>query len=265
MQIREHISEWLSPIDAFWAIQLIRKQKLFNVLEIGVYKGAWVAAVLDNIPESKCFGIDPYPGLKNIEEIMNKELMNYKSQNRYKHFSNVFQLDTRLKFNICHIDGEHSEEALKNDLNQSYIRLLDGGIIVIDDFMNRIFPGVTSSTIIEAVKLDLKPILITEHKIYLVKSKDHVDLMRIVYEIRDEFDLGVSSEYRNGSYGESYTQDGRILEVNPFIQARINNFKIYDLLNMNLRVSRTFRSALYFITPPLFKIFWGHIIRIFRH
>jgi hypothetical protein len=264
IQIREHIAEWMSPVDAFWAIQLIKNLNLSSGLEIGVYKGAWSASILDNIPTSKIVGVDPYPGLKHIEEVMRFEMSDFQSENRFKIYDCLEELDPEQKFDFVHIDGEHSEEALNHDLTVSFGRLSDCGFIVIDDFMNRIFPGVTSATLITAVKLDLKPILITEYKIYLVRSKDYVASMKVIDKINCDFDLGGSSQYDNGLYGESYSQDGKILGVNAFIQGRLSNWKIDQLLSRKLSTRRIVRSAMYFITPPLFRICTDKIIRIFR-
>jgi hypothetical protein len=130
--------------------------------------------------------------------------------------------------------------------------------------MNRIFPGVTSATIITAVKLDLKPILITETKIYFVRSKDHLASMRVIDKINDEFALQGSSPYKNGLYGELYSQDGKILGVNPYIQGRLSNLKTDQLLSRKLSASRILRSSLYFFTPPLFRICLDKLIRVFR-
>ena len=173
-------------------------------------------------------------------------------------------LDPGLIFDFVHIDGEHSEDAIKHDLTESLIRLANGGFIAIDDFMNRSFPGVTSATIITAAKLDLKPILITESKIYVVRSRDHLASMIAVGKINDDFNLGGSSQYKNGSYGESYSQDGKILGVNPFIQSRLSNLKIDQLLSRKLSAKRIVRSTMYSITPPLFRIFARYVISILR-
>ena len=64
--IDDDSSEWLDLIDAFFSTTLVNTAQCANILEIGVWKGAWSIDLLLNRPEIVGYGIDPYPGFETI-------------------------------------------------------------------------------------------------------------------------------------------------------------------------------------------------------
>ena len=262
--VRSSIAEWLSPIDAFWSCQLILQRNHSSGLEIGVYKGGWTTLVLDNLPLTSVVGIDPYPGLFDIRSIMETETSKYADSGRFFHYETINSCPTKPTYDFIHIDGEHSEEAVMQDLLFSYQKLNDGGMIIIDDFMSRMFPGITAQTVLLAFQLDLKPVLITQSKIYLVKNEDWSSYYSNVLEISKTFSTGDSGTYQNGLYGESYVQNGKILGVEVYVQPPLPNWKIRSLLGQKAQMSDLFKSARYFLTPPIFHIFFSLFQKIFK-
>jgi hypothetical protein len=262
--IRSSIGEWLSPIDAFWSCQLILRRNHSSGLEIGVYKGGWTTLILDNFPLTSIVGIDPYPGLFEIRSIMETETSKYSAAGRFFHYETIDSCPAKPTYDFIHIDGEHSEEAVMKDLLYSYSKLNDGGMIIIDDFMSRMFPGITAQTILLAFQLDLKPVLITQSKIYLVKNENWSSYYNDVLEISKKFATGDSGTYKNGLHGESYFQNGKVLGVKVYVQPPLTNWKIRNLLEQKAKMSDLFKSARYFLTPPIFQIFVSLLLKAFK-
>lgn len=262
--VRSSMGEWLNPIDAFWSCQLILQRNHSSGLEIGVYKGGWTTLILDNLPQTSIVGIDPYPGLFEIKSIMENETSKHINAGRFIHYETIDSCPAKPTYDFIHIDGEHSEEALIKDLLFSYSKLNDGGMIIIDDFLSRMFPGITAQTILLAYQLDLKPVLITESKIYLVKSKNWSSYYNNVLLISKTFATGDSGTYQNGLHGESYVQNGKILGVKVYVQPPLPNWKIRNLLGQKTRMSDLFKSAQYFLTPPIFHILISLVLKAFK-
>jgi hypothetical protein len=262
--VRSSIGEWLNPIDAFWSFQLIHRRNHSSGLEIGVYKGGWTTLILDNLPLTSIVGIDPYPGLFEIRSIMEKETSTHINAGRFFHYETIDSCPAKYTYDFIHIDGEHSEEAVMKDLLFSYSKLNDGGMIIIDDFMSRMFPGITAQTILLAYQLDLKPVLITQSKIYLVKNENWSSYYNDVLEISKTNDTGDSGTYQNGLHGESYIQNGRILGVKVYVQPPLPNWKIRNILGQKVQMSDLIKSARYFLIPPIFHILISLFLKAFR-
>ena len=252
-------------MDAFWSCKLIHKRGLVDGLEVGVYKGAWTCLILDNLPLTHVVGIDPYPGIPDIRSIMESETSQFSSTGRFSHFENLSSISSQDGFDFIHIDGEHSETAIRRDLLFSVSKLNDGGILIVDDFMSRLFPGVTAETILVADELNLKPILITEYKIYLVKEADYLIYYADILEIRKNYTLGESGTYRNGLYGETYTQDGEILGVIAYMQPTLGNRKIRKLLSQKETLGSLLKSVRYFLVPPVFELILALLVKPFKN
>ena len=64
----------------------------------------------------------------------------------HKCLSNDLHLNNDENFRFIHIDGGHSAEQAYFDLNLCSKRLAPHGIIVMDDYYNKLWPGVTQGT-----------------------------------------------------------------------------------------------------------------------
>lgn len=64
----------------------------------------------------------------------------------HKCLSNDLHLNKEEKFRFIHIDGGHSAEQAYFDLNLCSKHLTPHGIIVMDDYYNKLWPGVTQGT-----------------------------------------------------------------------------------------------------------------------
>lgn len=130
-------------------------------VEIGVWGGASLLYNYDlcNKNNIKIFGIDPFEKIhifngKKIEH-SNKEVINIsknKAENRRKNLEDIINKNN-LKINLLqknsydivdifdnnsidllHIDGDHSYEGVKKDLNLYWNKIKNGGIIINDDY-----------------------------------------------------------------------------------------------------------------------------------
>lgn len=145
-------AEWLSETDMSMAVMLSRHFEHVavegnppQILEVGVWKGAWSANILMNTPNCSLVGIDPYPGItKTVRDDLLNRLDKKKVLDRFRLVESWSKLGDGL-FSIIHIDGEHSFDAASRDLHEAKARLIDGGIVVMDDFRHRWYPGVTEA------------------------------------------------------------------------------------------------------------------------
>ena len=220
--------------------------------------------ILDNLDFTRVVGIDPYPGLPHIRSIMESECSNFLKIGRFCLLEDLESIPKEEKFDFIHIDGEHSEDAIRKDITVSFSKLNDGGLLIIDDFMSRMFPGLTAQIILLAHQLCLKPVLITEYKIYLVREADQSSYRDDILKISEAFETGTSGLYRNGVYGETYAQNGEILGVNAYVQPTLPNWKIRKLLSQKTTVRSFLKSARYFLVPPIVDIIMSILLKSLR-
>jgi hypothetical protein len=131
-----------------------------DLLEIGSYHGRSTALMAKCLqPDESIFVCDAFksdteddyankPSPENL--ILNIERLcpgiNRKRINIHQCLSNDLQLDLGMMFRFIHIDGGHSAEQAYFDLNFCSKHTLPGGIMVMDDYHNRLWPGVTAGT-----------------------------------------------------------------------------------------------------------------------
>ena len=123
-----------------------------KVLEIGVAEGNTMVRLLESNPTLEYVGIDPWHwseemnkwpnglGFKNQEEVdewyerVLKRLEPFNGRGKViRGFSKDVLLDLKDKFDVIHIDGDHTYEGCKWDLYNCLHLLKEGGTIVVDD------------------------------------------------------------------------------------------------------------------------------------
>ncbi len=83
--------------------------------------------------------------------------------------------DLGLNYSFCHVDGGHSDEETYGDLVLCSKVLRPGGILVLDDYFNASFPGVSEGAIgfmREDKKATLRPLAIGYNKVIFQKGTD---------------------------------------------------------------------------------------------
>lgn len=135
---------------AIWDSLLLfqtRNQIKGDLLEIGVFKGK--SALLSTMHarnEEHCFYVDPV-----FRDDFEEKIASIKKS--HTHF--ICSRSEKILFNAelskrgsgnfrwIHIDGEHTAQAVMNDLKISNALLSKDGVIVVDDFMSATYPQVT--------------------------------------------------------------------------------------------------------------------------
>ena len=142
-------------------IETVKKIENCKILEIGVAEGNTLKSLLECNESLRYVGIDPWHwsieltlpphGLKQLksQEDIDKwymgvlEILKY-FNNRGKvirGFSKDIIPSIDEKFDVIHIDGDHTYEGCKWDLDNVKSLLKDGGTIVVDDV--NVWPGCT--------------------------------------------------------------------------------------------------------------------------
>jgi hypothetical protein len=175
-EIQKYIREGYQDIEGWYsqiALELISelntiqisKEITGSLCEIGVHHGrSFVLLSLLSQSNEMCIGIDLFEEQdENIENsgcgdkhivLSNLELYDCPT-NRIKLISkNSLNLTpeelldiSEQKFRLFSLDGGHSTEIVQNDLQLAESVLQDGGIIIIDDYFDEKWPGVSEGTL----------------------------------------------------------------------------------------------------------------------
>lgn len=68
---------------------------------------------------------------------------NFSQLEVYSCLSTELSLDKRKRFRFAHIDGGHDEKTVYHDITYAADRMIEKGIIAIDDYKHVDWPGVT--------------------------------------------------------------------------------------------------------------------------
>lgn len=178
--------EWLHRSDAYVSVKLlshITGEANATVLEVGVWKGAWTSVMLKNMPQVDATGIDPYPmSAAPVRSEMLERLEDLGVRNRFTLYSSWSDIHTSA-FSMVHVDGEHSERAALRDLAFAFENLAPGGVVVVDDFRNKWYPGVASALYQFLKTHDARLFLATDRKAYIARRFDAQRLYAEVLEL----------------------------------------------------------------------------------
>lgn len=148
--------EDLEKIDGFsWPIQLAlidllcRYKKPTNALEIGTWHGrsAVIFASYVNDNQGVYWGIEPEHTRAQITEDNCKKVCPNGKIVVERNISNYSEiLNNKIPwFDIVHIDGEHSFNAVYHDLDIVKTVILKEGLIILDDFFFDLYPQITQA------------------------------------------------------------------------------------------------------------------------
>ena len=135
-------NDWFSRNINIWKKYLMSLKKI-KYLEIGSFEGRSVVFVgeLNNVEEVTC--VDTFEGSdehNNINfDLVHKNCLDNlkklnKSYNLIKDTSHNFFKKNNKKFNVIYIDGSHFYKDVKKDFINSMSCLVEGGILICDDF-----------------------------------------------------------------------------------------------------------------------------------
>ena len=148
-----------------------------NLLEIGVFQGKSAGmAALHRRGNETCVFVDPMP-LDHVESRIKEVIPSAKCQylQEFSQFlpRHPFVRDAARDFRWIHIDGEHSAQAVCNDLAIAEMLLSDRGILVLDDFFSPSYPQITQALFrfLEATPNRLTLVLCGYNKGYLCRPR----------------------------------------------------------------------------------------------
>ena len=133
--------DW-SGIYSYWKICEYFKPK--SVLEIGVLEGLSLGLFFESTGDDTtftCVDKDFSPMQKHFDVLFGDH-PKYQSIKLHQIDSKLLTLDQ--KFDLIHIDGNHSYEYVKNDIEKVLPNLHEGSILIIDD-MTKEYPGVANA------------------------------------------------------------------------------------------------------------------------
>lgn len=153
MKSYSHLEGWFQlPAIAIWDALLDFQQQqqiVGNILEIGVWKGKSAAlAALHCRADEQCVFVDPLPldGVREcISAVMPSTKCHYLTESSQFLPRHPFLAQGVRSFRWIHIDGEHTAQAVSNDLAIAELLLGDRGMLVMDDFFNPGYPQVTQA------------------------------------------------------------------------------------------------------------------------
>ncbi len=179
---------WFSATDAWLFTGISRWQQANefggDLLEIGVYQGRsavllghlvgdherLVLCDLFDQPADPGSGPDSPAGYAGLT--LDGFLATYRDHHSrppivYQCLSNrLGELETSRAFRMIHIDGSHAYNDVRCDIDLVPGLLLEGGIVILDDYRTLHTPGVSAAIWETVVNRDLRPICLTHDKMY---------------------------------------------------------------------------------------------------
>ena len=218
-------NEWNQPIDSFICSNLLLSKS--TLLEIGVYKAGFCFSILENVQDIIIHGIDPYPGLGEIRNQVISKINQSGYKNRFNLYNDFKELPKKLKYDLIHIDGDHSEAAVMKDLLISAKLLKKDGFIVVDDIYHRNFPGIFYSLSVFLNENQFKSIFISHNKIYLTRNEYAKKGKTLIKKILNQSNFSYIQDFEMGTFGESYKQTNTIKNENQLILRDTSAFENY--------------------------------------
>ena len=143
--LRYGLGAWTEHV--FFAYDLVAQLQPRTLVELGTDRGesyfAFCQSVLENKTGTQCFAIDHWRGDAHAGSYDETTFKDVTAHNRshYAHFSTLIRstFDEALdrfaqeSIDLLHIDGHHTEEAVRHDLEAWLPKLRPGGILLLHD------------------------------------------------------------------------------------------------------------------------------------
>jgi len=141
---------WMSEGELLLLATIARKCK--SIIEIGSYYGKSTRALTDNSPsDCKVYVVDPWDYYLASTMRVDDNTFNQFYINLYEHIKSGKLLINRMKWENCQpkekvdfifIDGDHTYESCRHDINKALLWIKEDGIIAGHDYNVAGFPGV---------------------------------------------------------------------------------------------------------------------------
>jgi hypothetical protein len=153
-----------------------------NLVEIGVWKGKSASLLALHLrAEDKLVLIDlgfPADVRARLDAIAPKNGLIYIEQRSSRPLPAALASSWPRSVRFFHIDGEHTGEAVINDLRLASLWLSDTGLICLDDFFNPMYPQLTAAVFeyLAVHRHELALVLVGHNKGYLCRpTASHLD------------------------------------------------------------------------------------------
>jgi predicted O-methyltransferase YrrM len=142
-------ADWFSSgISIFNKFMQNERGVIKNILEVGSYEGRSAIFFLKYFNDSKITCVDTWLGshehvrkMEEIEKNFDNNLKPYENKLiKQKTTSDNFFLTNKLLFDLIYIDGLHTYDQVKSDLENAYKFLRPKGYLLIDDYLWKFYP-----------------------------------------------------------------------------------------------------------------------------
>ena len=232
-EIEGRIKGWLFKADTLclWYIDSLQKANGVHgdLCEIGVYHGKSLLLMANfRRPEETIYGFDDFADEK--DRIVRETLESYAYSTEQVELiaGDTQKLDAeKLKSTISapirylHVDGGHTYDECMHDLVSFAPLLGRGAVIVVDDYYDREYPGVTSAVNAYCRSREgraFRPFLVGQNKLYLCRTSMAAPYQRGFVE----------SEAFNRQLGAETMQDGVVLI--PFSRYPLSKEKLEQMI-----------------------------------
>ncbi|MGL4636639.1 MAG: class I SAM-dependent methyltransferase [Beijerinckiaceae bacterium] len=195
--LRNHsaVPGWLDPYSASFIASLARIQREAGmtgpVVEIGVHMGRlFILLKLLTSGQEKALAIDIFADQHlNVDQSGHGDMAEFGANiARYATAENleiiqrssldVTREDILSQVGACRlfsIDGGHTEECTLNDLRLAERSLMDGGVVILDDYFNPSWPDVSTGAARYFLETGsrLRPFAISPNKLFLARPENH--------------------------------------------------------------------------------------------
>jgi len=252
-------TDMLPVLDGYLATEFAKT--FSTALEIGVYKGGWLLTLTSNNPKILMIGIDPYPNL----EIIKESLMNYLDKfglkqrvHLYSSFSDLLNSKHNLiTYDMIHLDGEHSQTQVTQDLTNLRPLLSQNGILIIDDIFYHSYPGVTAAAFLFIDENNLAPFLLTEKKIYICHRNLYEEYYKSTIAILKSLKINYEESEKPNSE-TSYFQSNSIFGFNMIITSekptRKEIINMLKAINLKLPFLKNIKEIFRDFSPPVLLV-----------
>jgi predicted O-methyltransferase YrrM len=141
--------------------RICEKFDIKNYMEIGVHNGSSMSYIVRHSSPKKCIGVDLWEDFKqrcyakdklsmqrtanniNKNNISNSRIHLIKSDSTsQKTLENVTKILGNELLDLLFVDGDHSYEGIKNDIEKYSGLIKPGGFLVVDDYNQKLYPQI---------------------------------------------------------------------------------------------------------------------------
>jgi len=236
-----------------------------NIVEIGVHHGKSfiLLSILSNPESEKCVAIDLFEDLQseNIDQSGsgNRQIFmgnlrrfspNYRNLETITGNTLKIGADTILQkaggpVRFFSVDGGHTPETTYNDMQLAYRSICEYGVIVVDDYFNEMWPGVSEGVNSFCSDFTVYPFAIGGNKIFFTKSEKYAAIyMADITKMLVYKEPLIDRKLQNRSFYKKIAFRGHeVVAMAKYVKRGLNEQLAYYLYNNHL-ILRKIRTKL---------------------